>query len=165
MVGITVPFPGNLYGALRIGRVIKAERPATRVVLGGGYVNTELRQLTDPRVFDFCDYITMDDGERPLLALIEHLRDPRSRFSHLCPRAQNRVVFKTTPGLADLHHRETGTPTYEGLPLARYVSLFEMLNPMHRLWADGRWNKLTVARGCYWKKCTFCDLSLDYIAR
>jgi superfamily II DNA or RNA helicase len=48
------------------------------VVLGGGYVNTELRQLTDPRVFDFCDYITMDDGERPLLALIEHLRDPRA---------------------------------------------------------------------------------------
>jgi hypothetical protein len=40
-----------------------------------------------------------------------------------------------------------------------------MLNPMHRLWADGRWNKLTVARGCYWKQCTFCDVSLDYIAR
>ena len=36
---------------------------------------------------------------------------------------------------------------------------------MHRLWADGRWNKLTVARGCYWKQCTFCDVSLDYIAR
>ena len=165
VVGITVPFPGNLYGALRIGRVIKAERPATRVVLGGGYVNTELRQLTDPRVFDFCDYITMDDGERPLLALIEHLRDPAQPLFRTYVRERNRVVFKTTPGLADLHHRETGTPTYEGLPLARYVSLFEMLNPMHRLWADGRWNKLTVAKGCYWKKCTFCDLSLDYIAR
>jgi hypothetical protein len=40
-----------------------------------------------------------------------------------------------------------------------------MLNPMHRLWSDGRWNKLTVAQGCYWKKCSFCDTSLDYIAR
>ncbi len=165
VVGITVPFPGNLYGALRIGRVIKAERPATRVVLGGGYVNTELRQLTDPRVFDFCDYITMDDGERPLLALIEHLRDPQQPLFRTYVRERKRVVFKSTPDLSDLHHRETGTPTYEGLPLGRYVSLFEMLNPMHRLWADGRWNKLTVAKGCYWKKCTFCDLSLDYIAR
>jgi hypothetical protein len=36
---------------------------------------------------------------------------------------------------------------------------------MHRLWSDGRWNKLTVAQGCYWKKCSFCDVSLDYIAR
>jgi hypothetical protein len=40
-----------------------------------------------------------------------------------------------------------------------------MLNPMHRLWSDGRWNKLTVAHGCYWKKCSFCDVSLDYIGR
>ena len=33
------------------------------------------------------------------------------------------------------------------------------------MWSDGRWNKLTVAHGCYWKKCSFCDVSLDYIGR
>jgi radical SAM superfamily enzyme YgiQ (UPF0313 family) len=165
VVGLTVPFPGNVYGALRIARVVKAERPSTQVVLGGGYVNTELRQLTDPRVFDTIDYITLDDGERPILALIEHLRDRTRPLFRTYVRDGGRVVLKSTPELGDLHHRETGTPTYDGLPLARYVSLFEMLNPMHRLWADGRWNKLTVARGCYWKKCSFCDVSLDYIAR
>ena len=74
-------------------------------------------------------------------------------------------MLETTAALTDLHHRDTGNPTYDGLPLPRYVSLFEMLNPMHRLWADGRWNKLTVARGCYWKKCSFCDVTLDYIGR
>jgi hypothetical protein len=31
------------------------------------------------------------------------------------------------------------------------------------MWSDGRWNKLTMAHGCYWGKCTFCDISLDYI--
>ncbi len=165
VVGLTVPFPGNVYGALRIARVVKAEWPSAKVVLGGGYVNTELRQLTDPRVFDTIDYITLDDGERPMLALIEHLRDRTRPLFRTYVRDGGRVVLKSTPELGDLHHRETGTPTYDGLPLARYVSLFEMLNPMHRLWADGRWNKLTVARGCYWKKCTFCDVSLDYIAR
>ena len=36
---------------------------------------------------------------------------------------------------------------------------------MHRLWSDGHWNKLTVAHGCYWKQCTFCDVGLDYIGR
>jgi radical SAM superfamily enzyme YgiQ (UPF0313 family) len=40
-----------------------------------------------------------------------------------------------------------------------------MLNPMHRLWSDGRWNKVLVAHGCYWKKCSFCDITLDYIGR
>jgi radical SAM superfamily enzyme YgiQ (UPF0313 family) len=165
VVGLTVPFPGNLYGALRIARIAKVERPAAKVVLGGGYVNTELRQLGDARVFDACDYITLDDGERPFLALIDHLGDPARPLFRTYVREAGAVVLKSTPALADLHHRDTGTPTYDGLPLARYVSLFEMLNPMHRLWADGRWNKLTVARGCYWKQCTFCDVSLDYIAR
>lgn len=36
---------------------------------------------------------------------------------------------------------------------------------MHRIWSDGRWNKITLAHGCYWNKCSFCDVSLDYIAR
>ncbi len=165
LVGITVPFPGNVYGALRIARIVKSEHPGVRVVLGGGYVNTELRQLTDPRIFDFCDYITLDDGERPLLALIDHLRAADRPLFRTYVREGKKVVQKTSPTLTDLHHRETGTPTYAGLDLPQYVSLFEMLNPMHRLWADGRWNKLTVAKGCYWKKCSFCDVSLDYIAR
>jgi radical SAM superfamily enzyme YgiQ (UPF0313 family) len=165
LVGLTLPFPGNVYGALRIAQAVKAAAPRTKVVLGGGYVNTELRQLTDPRVFDVCDFITLDDGERPLLALLAHLRDPKRPLFRTYVRRQGRVTLETTPELTDLHHRDVGTPTYDGLSLGRYVSLFEMLNPMHRLWADGRWNKLTVARGCYWKKCTFCDVSLDYIAR
>jgi radical SAM superfamily enzyme YgiQ (UPF0313 family) len=165
VVGLTLPFPGNVYGALRIARAVKAERPGAKVVLGGGYVNTELRQLRDPRIFDACDYITLDDGERPLLALIDHLLDPARPLHRTYVRERGQVVLHKAAELGDLHHGETGTPTYDGLPLASYVSLFEMLNPMHRLWADGRWNKLTVARGCYWKKCSFCDVTLDYIAR
>ena len=65
----------------------------------------------------------------------------------------------------DVPQAEVGTPTYRGLPLGRYLSVLELLNPMHRLWSEGRWNKLTVAHGCYWKQCTFCDTNLDYIAR
>jgi hypothetical protein len=165
LVGLTVPFPGNVYGAFRIARAIKAASPATRIVLGGGYVNTELRELSDPRVFDYVDFITLDDGERPLLALIDHLRDSTKPLLRTFVREAGRVVMRTDPALHDIPLRDAGTPTYAGLRLDRYLSLFEMLNPMHRLWSDGRWNKLTVAHGCYWKKCTFCDVTLDYIAR
>jgi radical SAM superfamily enzyme YgiQ (UPF0313 family) len=97
--------------------------------------------------------------------VLEHLRDRKKPLLRTFVRREGRVVFETTSTLTDLQHDDTGTPTYDGLPLDRYVSLFEMLNPMHRMWSDGRWNKLTVARGCYWKKCTFCDISLDYISR
>jgi radical SAM superfamily enzyme YgiQ (UPF0313 family) len=115
-------------------------------------------------VFDFVDFITLDDGERPLLALLDHLADPKKPLFRTFVRDGDRVELETSP-LHDIPFRDVGTPTYRGLPLDRYLSLFEMLNPMHRLWADGRWNKLTVAHGCYWKKCTFCDVTLDYIAR
>ena len=165
VVGLTVPFPGNVYGAFRIARAIKTASPQTRIVLGGGYVNTELRELADPRVFDYVDFITLDDGETPLLALLDHLRDATKPLLRTMIRTAGRVELRTDPALQDVPLRDAGTPTYDGLHLDHYLSLFEMLNPMHRLWSDGRWNKLTVAHGCYWKKCTFCDITLDYIAR
>lgn len=164
LVGLTVPFPGNVFGAFRIARAIKAISPDTPIVLGGGYVNTELRELSDPRVFDYVDYITLDDGERPMLALLDHLADPAKPLFRTFVRRADRVELQTTD-LHDIPLKDAGTPTYDGLALDRYLSLFEMLNPMHRLWSDGRWNKLTIAHGCYWKKCTFCDITLDYIAR
>ncbi len=165
LVGLTAPFPGNVYGAFRIARAVRAASPATRIVLGGGFVNTELRDLSDPRVFDYVDYVTLDDGERPLLALIDHLRNPGAPLLRTFVRDSGKVVLRTDTALHDVPLRDAGTPTYDGLPLDRYLSLFEMLNPMHRLWSDGRWNKLTIAHGCYWKKCTFCDVTLDYIGR
>ncbi len=168
VVLLSVPFPGAVYAALRIAQTIKAADPAIVTVLGGGFVNTELRELSDPRVFDHIDYITLDAGERPLLALLDHLAGGRSaqRLVRTFHRpAGSGAVRYTNLVEAEVPFTEVGTPTWDGLPLDRYLSLLDMLNPMHRLWSDGRWNKLTVAQGCYWKKCSFCDVSLDYIAR
>ena len=164
LVLISVPFPGAVYAAFRIAQSIKAHDPAVRITLGGGFVNTELRDLCEPRVFDYFDYVCLDDGERPLLALLEHLRGERpvERLVRTFVGAPLRFMTTDEP---DIPFAEAGTPTWDGLPLDRYLSLLDMLNPMHRLWSDGRWNKLTVAHGCYWKKCSFCDISLDYIAR
>jgi len=163
IVLLTAPFPGNVYGAFRIAQTIKSVRPDTTVVLGGGYCNTELRDLREPRVFEFVDYITLDAGERPLLALIEHVQGhrPVNALVRTHTRAHGFVDSKEP----DIAFSACGTPTYDGLPLSDYLSLLDMLNPMHRLWSDGRWNKLTVAHGCYWKQCSFCDVSLDYISR
>ncbi|MES2586612.1 MAG: radical SAM protein [Pseudomonadota bacterium] len=167
LVLLSVPFPGAMYAALRIAQIIKLHYPNIKIGLGGGYVNTELRELTDPRIFDFVDYITLDSGERPLLALIEHLNGKRSAerlVRTFIRNADNRVRYISWQE-PDVPFEEVGTATWDGLPLNAYLSLLDMLNPMHRLWSDGRWNKLTVAHGCYWKKCSFCDVSLDYISR
>ena len=168
LVLVSTPFPGSVYGAFRIAQAIKAAHPQIVTVLGGGFVNTELRELSEPRVFDHFDYVTLDDGERPLLALLEHLhgRRGKSRLVRTFVRdADTNAVRYINLAEPDVPFAEIGTPTWDGLPLDGYLSVLDMLNPMHRLWSDGRWNKLTVAHGCYWKKCTFCDVSLDYIGR
>ncbi len=166
LVLLSVPFPGSVYGALRIGQAIRARHPEIRIALGGGFVNTELRELSEPRLFDFVDFVTLDGGERPVLSLVEHVRGERSRerLVRTFVRDGSEVRFVSWPE-PDIPFEEVGTPTWDGLPIAQYLSLLDMLNPMHRLWSDGRWNKLTVAHGCYWKKCSFCDVSLDYISR
>ncbi|MGC4396258.1 B12-binding domain-containing radical SAM protein [Hydrogenophaga sp. T2] len=167
LVLLSVPFPGAVYGALRIAQAIKARWPQLPIALGGGYVNTELRELKEPRLFDFVDVVTLDAGERPLLALIEHLQGRRGpqRLVRSFVRDAEGAVKYVNLAEPDVPFEDVGTPTWDGLPLHDYLSLLDMLNPMHRLWSDGRWNKLTVAHGCYWKKCSFCDVGLDYIGR
>ncbi len=165
VLAISVPFPGNMLGALQAAKYCKQHSPQIKIVLGGGFVNTELRSLTEPRIFEFVDFICLDDGERPLLSLLEFLENKRQTLLRTYCLEKGRVVFKTDASLHDIPQKLVGTPSYQGLSLDSYLSLCEMLNPMHRIWSDGRWNKLTLAHGCYWAKCSFCDISLDYIGQ
>ncbi|MGI4820737.1 MAG: B12-binding domain-containing radical SAM protein [Janthinobacterium lividum] len=223
IVGFTVPFPGNLYAALRLAQRIKQVSPETVTVMGGGYPNTELRGLKEPRFFDYIDYLTLDDGEGPWLRLFDYLQHKKASLAPLERHAElvepevgvnqaflpiritvdneasdmlreiqhdgwkagadqpendgrhllQRTFLRNEAGQVeyinyphpDVAHHEVGTPDYSDLHLGDYLSVIEVLNPMHRLWSDGRWNKLTVAHGCYWKRCSFCDVTLDYIGR
>ena len=167
VIGFSVPFPGNLYGALRLAQYVKSHHPAIKTLMGGGYPNTELRSLQETRLFQYIDFVTLDDGEGPWLQVLEHIQhqSPTDNLQRTFLLENGRVVYKNNTSVAHIPHTEVGTPDYSDLPLAHYLSVIEVTNPMHRLWSDGRWNKLTVAHGCYWKRCSFCDVTLDYISR
>ncbi|QRE26900.1 B12-binding domain-containing radical SAM protein, partial [Flavobacterium psychrophilum] len=164
LVCISVPFPGNLYSAFRCAQFIKTNFPGVKTSMGGGFPNTELRSLTDVRVFEFFDFITLDDGELPLQLIIDSIQlTVSNEFKRTFLLEDNQVVYKNNTLQRDYKQSEVGTPDYSDLLLDKYISVIEIANPMHSLWSDGRWNKLTMAHGCYWGKCTFCDISLDYI--
>ncbi|PTN04785.1 radical SAM protein [Mangrovibacterium marinum] len=167
LVALSVPFPGNLYCALKCGQWIKKNHPQTTILMGGGFPNTELRSLTDSRLFNYIDFMTLDDGEAPLLHLLEHLdgKRPAEQLKRCFSCTNGKVVYHNGTSENDVAQSQTGTPDYSDFQLDRYLSVIEIVNPMHRLWSDGRWNKLTLAHGCYWGRCTFCDTSLDYIQR
>ena len=164
LVCFSVPFPGNLYSAFRCAQFIKENYPAIKVSMGGGFPNTELRDLKDVRVFEFFDFITLDDGELPVELLIEACsKESSNEFKRTFILENGEVIYKNNATRHDYKQSEVGTPDYTDLLLDKYISVIEIANPMHSLWSDGRWNKLTMAHGCYWGKCTFCDISLDYI--
>ena len=167
LVAFSVPFPGNLYSAFKCAQYLKKNYPELKIVMGGGFPNTELRSLSDPRVFEYFDFVPLDDGEAPLLNLIEYLDGNRSKteLKRTFTLENGEVIFLNGSSQPDFSQFETGTPDYSDLLLDEYLSVIEIVNPMHRLWSDGRWNKLTLAHGCYWGRCTFCDTSLDYIRR
>ncbi|WP_395049569.1 B12-binding domain-containing radical SAM protein [Flavobacterium sp.] len=163
---ISVPFPGNLYSAFRSAQYVKKHYPNIKIAMGGGFPNTELRSLSDARVFEFFDYITLDDGELPVELLVKAACQTEPvdlEFKRTFLLENGKVVYKNNSIRSDYKQSEVGTPDYSDLLLDKYISVIEIVNPMHRMWSDGRWNKLTMAHGCYWGKCTFCDISLDYI--
>ncbi len=165
LIGFTIPFPGNLFAALRCSQFIKQFYPDIHVAFGGGYCNTELRSLEDPRIFELVDFISLDDGEGPLLKMLQYLDgdvgiDELERTFVL---EDEEVVYKNHLPNTIHHHSSLPAPNYVGLPFDKYVSFLDVVNPMHRMWTDKRWNKLTISHGCYWRQCSFCDVSLDYI--
>lgn len=164
LVCLSVPFPGNLYSAFRCAQFVKVNYPHIKISMGGGFPNTELRDLKDARVFEFFDYITLDDGELPVELLISNLNEENTKeFKRTFLLENGDVLYKSDSLRHDYKQSDVGTPDYTDLLLDKYISVIEIANPMHSLWSDGRWNKLTMAHGCYWGKCTFCDISLDYI--
>lgn len=165
LVAVSVPFPGNLYASFRCAQWIKKNYPDVKIAMGGGFPNTELRSLSDPRVFEFFDFITLDDGEAPVENLVQYIegKRPVEELKRTFALIGGNVIYINNQSCSDYKQGQVGTPDYSDLLLDQYISAIEVVNPMHSLWSDGRWNKLTMAHGCYWGKCTFCDISLDYI--
>ena len=171
LVCFTCPFPGMLLGSLTIGKWLAARRPAARRALGGGFPSTELRELEDPRFFDFVDYLVLDDGELPLericarlVALRAGANDAPAPLHRTLTREDGRVVRHEDPAAVKPRFRDLPAPDYAGARMDRYVHLLSSgANVFNRLLNDGPWLKLTAAHGCYWKRCTFCDVHLDYI--
>lgn len=166
LVCFTCPFPGMVVGSLVLGRWLATHRPGTARALGGGFPSTELRELSDPRVFDYVDYVVVDDGERPLERICAQVAgEPDARLHKTATRVDGAVRWHDDPAAAPPRFRELPAPDYAGADMSRYIHLVPAgANVFHRLLNEGPWLKLTAAHGCYWKKCTFCDVHLDYIA-
>ena len=157
LLGLTIPFPGCLAGALCCAESAKKRfGSAVRTVAGGGYVNTELRFMNTPRFFEYFDYVSFDRGYGSLVSVLDQMESGVSP-DNIAPHGIA-VIDDDAPCGAG-----TVFPDYSEVDFGRYLYPVDDVNPMHRLWSDGHWLKAYLAHGCYWHSCAFCDTSLDYI--
>lgn len=169
LILITIPFPGCLIGALACARVARgifgAHGPSPRIVFGGGYVSTELRGLRDTGIFDFCDYLSFDAGYGSLASIIDQVPAPYKTMT----RRGDDVLFND--GASEEKYRllereaiATVFPDFRSVDFGAYLRIVDSENPMHRLWSDTPWLKYSLAHGCYWRRCSFCDTELEYVS-
>ncbi|MCK5075002.1 MAG: radical SAM protein, partial [Calditrichia bacterium] len=167
VVGFSIPFPGNFFSSLLLAEDYKKRFPEGKVILGGAYINTELRNIKDKRIFQYADYLTLDDGEMPFVQILRNLenKNRNKKWVRTFILEEDGILFKNDYSGQIIPHDQLPAPALEGIKVNDYLAFTELLNPMHRLWSDGFWHKITAAHGCYWHKCSFCDTSLDYIKR
>ena len=177
MVLISVPFAGTFAAALATGRFFKEHfGDSAYVTFGGGFVNTELRDTNEQSLARYCDGISYDRGYASYKQLLD-------KFGMKNAECGTGAVFKlrqfTKDGIippldensADyeqslVYEREITSsliPDFSDIDFSQYPRLIDDTNPMHRLWSDGSWIKAYMAHGCYWHKCAFCDVTLDYV--
>ena len=153
VVGVTCPFPGTLVAAFKIAKYVKRHYPGVKLLLGGGYVNTELREMTDKRPYKYFDEFQYDEGYGNLLGVVRSCSCRKDTENSALE-----LQLKTTTQIPAFVK-----PSYRGIDWDEYFDVVETDNFVTNLWNSGKWVKLVMARGCYWHKCAFCDVVLPYI--
>lgn len=178
---ISIPFPGCFEAALFTAKVLREEFSDCIISFGGGYVNTELRELNEVKLFDYCDCISYDKGYGSYVELINALENVREeiplkekifngqKYFGITYKSQRPLTISDDESrFAEISKLEKElvrktTPDYSTINFSKYPRLADDVNPMHRIWNDGSWLKAFIAHGCYWHRCAFCDTTLDYV--
>ena len=153
VVGVTCPFPGTLVGAFKIAKYVRKHYPGVRLLLGGGYVNTELREMTDKRPYRYFDEFQLDEGYGNIIKSLS-----ACACGDLSINESGESVKRRRDPVPSFVK-----PSYRGIDWGEYFDVVETDNFVTNLWNSGKWVKLIMARGCYWHKCAFCDVVLPYI--
>lgn len=150
LVGISITSTSQIIPGLTIARLIKAEEKDVHITVGGSVFTKlidNLRQGSD--LFSVVDSFIVFEGERALLELVKQV-DGKKEFKKIpnLVYLEDGVVKVNEPFCTeDLN--ALPTPDFDGLPLRLYHAPASVL-------------PIQTSRGCYYRKCAFCNLHLDH---
>jgi hypothetical protein len=149
LVGISVTATSQVMPAFTLARLLKKKNSDLHITMGGSVFTKLIDNLQQNHlVFDLVDSFIVFEGEHALLGLIEHIEDKRGldKVPNLVYKEGDRICVNEPFHIEDIN--SLPTPDYDGFPLDRYLSPKRVL-------------PLQGSRGCYWRKCTFCNLHVD----
>ncbi len=158
IIGFSVCFH-QLFASLAAARAIKKNHPHVKIVLGGSTCGADAGHSL-LNAFHYIDYVIEGEGEKGLFALCEYVFGPRDNTlpeyittrqscRHEVPQQKSHIVTTQLPSLVDL-------------PIPDYNDYFT---------AQKKWFSHTpfipvlpieFSRGCWWNKCSFCNLNLQW---
>lgn len=144
-IGLSFTDLSQVVPGLTLARLLK-QRTNAKIGLGGNYIykiSEALKKI--PKLFkEYCDFLTIGDGEIAAVELAEYVAGERKieDVHSLIYFENGSVVENPTAPLLDLE--KVAYPDFEGYDFSKYFSP-ETVIPVQ------------LGKGCYWGKCTFCD--------
>jgi len=149
-VGVSITATSQIIPGLTLCKLIKETSPDTHITVGGSIFTRLVDNLRRcDRLFQVTDDFIVFEGETALLELVNQLegRKDFSKVPNLIWRNNDRIIVNQpfySENLAD-----HPAPNYDGFPLGKYLAPQTVL-------------PVQFSRGCYYKDCAFCALTLDH---
>jgi len=153
IIGFTLNY-GQFLPSLAIAKKIKELNPEKKIVLGGSRTvgNLGIRVLES---FDFVDFIVSGDGEESLYHLTMDYQNYES-IPGLIYRKGEKAYWNDSDNNIDLNDQS----------IPSYNSFFEELNSVsvdvQQYFHYFGYLPVEISRGCWWNKCSFCNLNLQH---
>jgi len=150
LVGISITATSQIIPGLTLCRLIKESNADLHLTIGGSIFTRLVDNLRRcASLFDLTDDFIVFEGETALLELITQLDGKRdfSKVPNLIYR-QNGKITVNQPFYSE-NINALPAPNYDGFPLGRYLAPSTVL-------------PVQFSRGCYYKDCAFCALTLDH---
>ncbi|MCE7869162.1 radical SAM protein [bacterium CPR1] len=146
VIGISINAHAQLVPGLTLAWLLR-RRGTAHVTLGGNHlIRIKEGVLRSPEFLtSFAHSVILGEGETPLdglLHALEHGHDLSRVPGLVYADPDEKPVYTFECSGLSLNSR--ALPSLEGLPLADYFSPEPVLT-------------IRSSKGCYWKKCTFCD--------
>ena len=150
LIGVSITATSQIIPGLTLCRLIKEAAPDIHLTIGGSIFTRLVDNIRRvPALFDLADDIVVFEGETALLELVNQLAGKKdySKVPNLIYR-QNGKITVNQPFYSE-NVNQLPAPNYDGFPLGRYLSPEPVL-------------PVQFSRGCYYKDCAFCALTLDH---